>query len=195
VPTRKTAALALLPWALLGAQPVAAQAADPAREEPEEVIVRGRRLADFRAELEAAQLRVYDLFNDLNSDDAFDVRCQTEDATGTRLRQQTCRPQVVDDISSDAGKAWVNGFKDACPGGMTQDCIFGNPGAASQARSAALAEEGREPTMQKRFAAEMARVVRDHPEMQQALLDYEAVALAYDEARTGRRRGVRAGAR
>jgi hypothetical protein len=196
VPTRRTAALALLPCALLGAQPVAAQAADAAREAPEEVIVRGRRLADFRAELEAAQLRVYDLFNELNSDDAFDVRCQTEDATGTRLRQQTCRPRFVDDISSAAAVAWVNGLKDACGvDGLTQECIFDNPRAASQAKSVALGEEGREPTMQKRFAAEMARVVRDHPEMQQALLDYEAVELAYDEASDGRRRGVREDAR
>jgi hypothetical protein len=194
--TRKTATLALIPWALLSAQPVAAQAAETAREEPEEVIVRGRRLADFRAELAAAQIRVYELFNDLNSDDAFDVRCQTEDATGTRLRQQTCRPQFVDDISSDAAAAWVNGLKDACPPDWSmQQCIFNHPTAGSQAKSAALGEEGREPTMQKRFAAEMARVVRDHPEMQQALLDYEAVELAYDEARGGRRRRVRADAR
>jgi hypothetical protein len=195
VPTRKATSLALLPWALLGAEPVTAQTAAAAREEPEEVIVRGRRLADFRAELEAAQLRVYSLFNDLNSDDAFDVRCQTEDSTGTRLRQQNCRPQFVDDISTDAGKAWVNGLEDRCPGGMTQDCIFGNPGAASQARSAALAEEGHQPTMQKRFADEMARVVRDHPEMQQALLDYEAVERAYKAARDGQRGRVREAAR
>lgn len=193
--TRRVTSLILFPWALLCAQTVAAQIADAARDEPEEVIVRGRRLADFRAELEAAQLRVYDLFNDLNSDDAFDVRCQTEDATGTRMRQQTCRPQFVDEISTDAAKAWVNGFKDVCPGGMTQDCIFNSPRAASQARSAAIAEEGREPTMQKRFAAEMARVVRDHPEMQQALIDYEAVERAYDEARDGRRRRAREASR
>jgi hypothetical protein len=167
------------------AQPAASAVAD---EDPEEVIVRGRRLADFRAELEAAQLRVYDLFNDLNSDDAFDVRCQLEDATGTRLQQQVCRPQFVDAIASDAAAAWVNGFKDRCHGGLTQECIFDNPGAASQAKSAALGEEGREANMQERFAAEMARVVRDHPEMQQALLDYEAVERAYDEARDGRRR-------
>jgi hypothetical protein len=195
VPTRRTTALAFVPWALLGAEPVAAQAADATREEPDEVIVRGRRLADFRAELEAAQIRVYDLFNELNSDDAFDVQCRVEDSTGTRLRQQTCRPQFVDDISSDAATAWVNGFKDACPAGVTQVCIFENAGAASQAKSAALAEEGREPTMQKRFADELARVVRDHPEMQQALLDYEAVERAYDEARDGRRGRAREASR
>jgi hypothetical protein len=185
--------LAMTSCALLSAGSVLAQ--PTAGDEPEEVIVRGRRLADFRADLEAAQIRVYDLFSELNSDDTFDVSCQIEDSTGTRLRQQTCRPQFVDDISSDAGKAWVNGFKDACPGGMTQECIFENPRAASQAKSAALAEEGREPGMQKRFAAEMARVVRDHPELQRALLDYEAAERAYAEARDGRRGRARAASR
>jgi hypothetical protein len=185
VPTSKTAAWALL-LCTLPCVPAAAQTADAAREEPEEVIVRGRRLADFRAELEAAQIRVYDLFNDLNSDDAFDVSCQTENSTGTRMRQQTCRPQFKNDIAADAAQAWVSGIRDACGGQLNQECIFSE--AANLARSRALAEEGREPTMQRRYAAEMARVVRDHPEMQQALLDYAAVERAYEEARDGRRR-------
>lgn len=186
--------LAMTSCALLSAGSVLAQ--PTAGDEPEEVIVRGRRLADFRAELEAAQIRVYELFNDLNNDDAFDVHCQTEDSTGTRMRQQTCRPQFMNDISTDAAEAWVNGLKDACGAeGVTQACMFDNPRAASQAKSAALAEEGRAPGMQKRFAAELARVVRDHPELQQALLDYEAVERAYAEARDGRRGRARAASR
>jgi hypothetical protein len=186
VPTRKTASVVPLLWALLGAEPLAAQAADAAREEPEEVIVRGRRLADFRAELDTAQLRVYEVFNELNTDDTFDVHCQRESVTGTRTRRQICRPEFKNDIAGDAAKAWINALIDVC-GGVSPTCIFENARAASQAKSAALAEEAREPLMVKRFADEMARVVRDHPEMQQALLDYEAVERAYDEARAGRR--------
>ena len=41
--------------------------------------------------------------------------------------------------------------------------------------------------MQQRFAAEMARVVAENPQLQQAILDYEAVERAYDEARADRR--------
>ncbi len=187
--------LALIPSALLCCGLLWAQAGDRASEgspndaggeQLEEVIVRGRRLADFRAELQAARVRVYDLFNNLNTDDAFDVHCQVEGSTGTRMRQHICRPQFKDDISADAATAWVFGIKDACPQGLTQECIFGNAGAASQGKSTALAEEGREPLMQKRFALEMARVVAENPQMQQALLDYEAVERAYEEARGGR---------
>jgi hypothetical protein len=190
----KTRLQALVP-ALLCSAPLWAQApASPndaglnagSREQPEEVIVRGRRLADFRAELRAARIRVYDLFNDLNSDDAFDVQCRTEDSTGTRMRQQTCRPQFKDNISAAAASAWVHGIEDACGSQLTQDCMFNSGGPASLGKSMALAEESWEPVMQQRFAVEMARVVRDNPEMQQAIVDYEAVERAYQEARNGK---------
>jgi len=174
--------------------PLWAQAGDPAsgigpsqaaRDEPEEVVVRGRRPADFRSALEAARVRVYEVFNDLNSDDAFDVHCQAEDSTGTRLRQRTCRPQFKDDISNAAARAWMDGLRSACTSGVSQECIF-SP-AASQAISMAQGEEIKEGTMQQRFAAEMARVVAENPELQRAILDYEAIERAYDEARAGRR--------
>jgi hypothetical protein len=116
----KTTLLALIPCALLCSEPLRAQATDAARNEPEEVIVRGQRAADIRSAHEAARVRVYDVFNALNSDDAFDVHCQLEASTGTRMRQHICRPRFKDDISSAAAKAWVDGLKSACPGGMTQ---------------------------------------------------------------------------
>src|SRR5690606_12083183 len=72
----------------------------------EEVVVRGQPLSELRTALEMARVRVYDLFNDLNSDDAFDVRCRHEAATGTRMRQHICRPQFKDDISNASARAW-----------------------------------------------------------------------------------------
>lgn len=180
--------------ALLCAIPARAQPGVPAnendakgaaRDAPEEIIVRGQRLSDFRIAVEAARVRVYGLFNDLNSDDAFDVSCRDEDSTGTRMRQTVCRPRFKDDISSAAAKAWVYGIKDACGGSFSADCIFGEQAASGISR--AQAEEGKEPLMQKRFAQEMARVVASSRELQQAILDYEALERAYAEARGGKR--------
>jgi len=151
----------------------------------EEVVVRGQPLSELRTALEMARVRVYDLFNDLNSDDAFDVRCRHEAATGTRMRQHICRPQFKDDISNASARAWVYGIKDWCTGGLTQECIFDGP-AAQHAMSRAQAEETREGPTQKLFEAELARVLLESPELQQAILDYEALERAYDEARGGR---------
>jgi hypothetical protein len=190
----KTTLQALIPCALLCSGPLWAQAADPARDgsqndasgnEVEEVIVRGQRLSDIRFAVEAARVRVYDVFNELNSDDAFDVHCQRETSTGTRMQQHICRPRFKDDISNAAAKAWIYGVRDACQGELTQDCMFSE--SASQGISRAQAEESREAHMQKRFAHEMARVVVESPELRQAILDYEALERGYREARSGRR--------
>jgi len=199
--TTKTILLALISSALLSSGPLRAQAtaqadddspSDAARSDVEEVIVRGRRMSDFRSALETARVRIYDLFNDLNSDDAFDVHCQHEAATGTRIRQHICRPRFIDDISSAAAQAWMDGLRDACPDGVTQDCIFSE--SAQQAMSMAQAEEALQPVMQQQFELEMARVIAESPELQQAVLDYQALERSYDEARGGRRARRCAGA-
>jgi hypothetical protein len=187
----RTTPWALISYALLCSGPLWAQAtnlerdgslSDISRQEPEELIVRGRRLEDFRFAVEAARVRVYDLFNDLNSDDAFDVHCQEESSSGTRMRQHVCRPQFKDDIANAAATAWAQGIKESCPPHWpTQVCIFSD--YASLARSRAQAEEAKAGPMQKRFEQEMARVVSESPELQRAMLDYEAAERGYDEAR------------
>ncbi len=192
--TRKRTCLTVIVCTLF-AEPLWAQAADlpgdrsqnpVSPERPEEVIVRGRRLSDFKFAVETARVRVYDLFNDLNSDDAFDVHCQEESSSGTRIRQHICRPRFKGDIASASAAAWAQGLADACPPEMSsQECIFSD--YASLAKSRAQAEEAKEGLMQQRFEQEMARVVAERPEFRQAILDYEAVERAYREARDGRR--------
>jgi hypothetical protein len=191
--TRKAALLALIPYLLLSSAPLWAQNTEPTSDDPrnqaskdhaDEIIVRGQKPSDYKIALEAARVRVYDVFNALNSDDAFDVHCQQESATGRRMRRHVCRPQFKDDISNAAAKAWANTLKERCDG-LTQECIFSE--TAGHAKVQAQAEEAREGVMQQRFALEMARVIADHPELQQAILDYYALERRYDEARTGKR--------
>jgi hypothetical protein len=188
---RKTT-LQLLPCALLCSAALWAQTDDTAGDSRrndapndgvDEITVRGQRLEDVRAALQSARVHVYDVFNKLNSDDAFDVHCKVEGSTGRRTRRQICRPQFQDDISAAAAKAWSSALKDAC--GLSQECIFS--GAAGKAKSRAVAEEAKEPIMRERFALEMAHVVAENPEMQQAILDYQAIERAHDKVR-GRRR-------
>jgi hypothetical protein len=188
----KTTWLLLILCAPLSSAPLLAQAPDlevsrqndASHDDPEEIVVRGRRLSDFRFALEAARVRVYDVFNALNGDDAFDVRCEAESSTGTRMRQRICRPRFKNDISSAAAQAWVHGLLHAC-GGLTGYCIFSE--AAQSGMSRAQAEESKEPLMQQRFAQEMARVVAGSAELQQAILDYQALERAFEEARSGKR--------
>lgn len=191
-----TTALALIPFAVLGAGPLWAQAGSAApddrqgsgpgsqadRRELEEITVRGRRSrAAYRDALDTARVRVYDLFNEINSDDAFDVRCQYESTTGSRFRQHVCRPRFKTDISNSAAREWRAALISACPSGVTQECIFSE--AAQNAMSSAQSEESRDAYMQRRFTREMERLVLESPELRQAMLDYEALQREYREAR------------
>jgi hypothetical protein len=81
------------------------------QENPEEVIVRGRRLGELRFEIEQARIRAYDIFNEINSDDDFDVRCQDKSRSGTRMPQQVCRARFEDRISSRAGQEYIATLK------------------------------------------------------------------------------------
>ena len=181
------AVLALIPFVALCELPANAQSPDadgPAARTPEEVIVRGQRLPELRVAVEEARVRVYDLFNDLNSDDAFDVKCQYEDSTGSRMRQHVCRPRFKTDIATAAAREWRNGLISAC-GGVTQECIFSE--AAQQAMSMAQGEESRDAYMQQRFTDEMARVVVQSEEFREAILDFQDLERRYEEARSRRR--------
>lgn len=56
----------------------------------DEIIVRGRRGAELRLEVERAQDAIFARFNELNSDDRFDIVCRTEVPIGTRIGRRVC---------------------------------------------------------------------------------------------------------
>ena len=184
----KTTCVALISCLLFSGAPRAqptspakdGNSSDPSPTAADEVIVRGKRLSDIASALEVARVHVYDVFNDLNSDDAFDVHCEREASTGSRIKRDVCRPRFKADISNAAAKAWTDALKWVCTGGVSQDCIF-SP-YASSAISAAQGEESREGGMQRQFALEMARVVAESPELRKAIVEYQAIERAYREA-------------
>jgi hypothetical protein len=118
--------------------PARERGASPSQDEPEEVVVRGRRIGQLRAEVEDARERAYGLFNDLNSNDEFDVYCHKESRSGTNVPQVFCRAQFENRISAAAAREYMstlftlcqpdaNGFLD------TQACLFSGPGVSAEA--------------------------------------------------------------
>ena len=74
----------------------------------EEVVVRGQKpLAAYRRGVDAAEVDVWEAFNDANSDDQFDVTCRLEVPLGTRIPQQVCRPRFLDKATSRAAGAML----------------------------------------------------------------------------------------
>jgi len=80
----------------------------PDQDEPiEEVTVTGQRLiSHLRLEALRAEDRAFDLFNQLNDDDQFDIVCRRESPTGTRIKYRQCAPKFF--IRAEAHATSVN---------------------------------------------------------------------------------------
>lgn len=76
------------------AQPQRAAGAESAGplEPPGEpdIVVRGRRWGELRFELQLAEEAVYARFNDINTDDRFDVHCEREKRYASRMTERRC---------------------------------------------------------------------------------------------------------
>jgi len=70
-------------------------------ESVEEIIVIGEKpLHALRREVYRAEEKFFDVFNSLNQDDEFDVRCFYETPSFTRIRRHVCRANFVTDATS-----------------------------------------------------------------------------------------------
>ncbi len=167
----------------------------PRQDASDEVVVRGRRVGELRAEVEAARQRAYRIFNDLNSNDEFDVGCRKESRAGTNVPQQVCRARFEDDISAAAAREYMATISWLCQprgdefsGGAlfldTQACMFSGPGQS--AKSSAQAVEGRAPLKRDQMAEEILRVARADDRFAQAILDFYEASQQYDAARKRR---------
>jgi hypothetical protein len=81
------------------------EAALPAVDD--EIIVRGRRGADLRLEVERAENAIFARFNDINSDDRFDITCRLEAPIGSRIDRRVCESNDWREQAANFGAAWV----------------------------------------------------------------------------------------
>jgi hypothetical protein len=128
-------------------------------------------------------VRAYGIFNEINSTDDFDVTCNLEESTGTRLSRQVCAPRFEGRISSRAAKDYLATMRWVCngDGGLTKDRIFSQASGAGIA--AARAAESEAPTQRDRMTEEINRLARTDLRFGQAILDLYDASLKYDEER------------
>lgn len=102
------AAAALMVLAINTASLQASENADNERL-PEEVTVIGQK--QFRTlefQINAAEDLMYGLFNEINTDDRYDIHCTWERPLGTKIKQKVCRPQFLNDATTDAAKDFLS---------------------------------------------------------------------------------------
>jgi hypothetical protein len=81
------------------------QASVPAVDD--EIIVRGRRGAELRLEMERAENAIFARFNDINSDDRFDIVCRLEPPIGSRIDRRVCSSNDWRDKAAEHGAALI----------------------------------------------------------------------------------------
>jgi hypothetical protein len=184
----RSTALSLVFVTMFGGLAVLAQSPPAVGDSPnsEEIIVRGRRLTDLRFEVEQAQERAYAIFNELNSDDDFDVYCRDERRYHSRATTRVCRPQFENRISAEAAQEYMSALSWRCPAEMVgQECLFSD--YSSAAKSAAQGAESAAPNKREQMKEEIVRLANQDEGFAQAILDWYEKTEQYEGARKRRR--------
>jgi hypothetical protein len=101
-PTRMTlvlfVAVLTLPMAALGQDEKTSPAATPNDQSMDNIVVVGQKsLADLRRDVFEAEEDFYAIYNKLNDEKDYDVKCFYEQATGTHIKNHVCRARFVSD--------------------------------------------------------------------------------------------------
>jgi hypothetical protein len=139
---------------LLGISTLVPAAVENVAEPPEEITVTGKSMAAARSELHRAQEQVFTVFNSLNSDDEYDIHCESRASTGSHIKRRVCEANFVGDATSAEAMAFL----------MRRGAV---PAWAVILRKKKL------------LHMEMVRVAEAHPEFLAAL---EELAAAHDRA-------------
>lgn len=76
----------------------------------EEITVIGMRdITSLDRQVIEARNRIYELFNELNTDDLYDVHCRMIAPTGSRIKKRQCLPNFYNKATTDAAQGWLSG--------------------------------------------------------------------------------------
>jgi hypothetical protein len=163
---------------------------DGAKVTPDEVIVRGRQVGELRVEVQRAREHAYAIFNDINSDNDFDVHCRDETRYFSHSKRRVCRAQFESRISSQAATEYTATLRARCPPNAEgaiqwQACMFGDVGQTAKANAQAV--EGQATSMHDRMNDEVLRLARTDLRFGQAILDFFDASQQYEAARKRRK--------
>ena len=138
-------------------------------EEPpetiEEVVVHGSKpLVKLKLEIFKAEDALYDLYNSLNTDDDFDIRCYKEAPTGSKIKRRICRTNFYSKLMARETQLMMRGEP------------FIDPVFEIE-------------KMKKRMLADMTEKALEHPELLKAVVRYSETKQTYESERKRRCEG------
>ena len=139
--------------------------------ELEEVEVIGKKLHQLQRELVQAQDRFYALYNELNTNDDFDIHCLMEARTGALIRKRECRLEFLMEASAQEA----------------QDFYLSITGSAMG--SAAISPQMQWLQRQDEYRRNIRAVLEAHPQLIELAADWMQRQRQYDKARKERLKG------
>ena len=101
--------------------PMATQTETETPGQMEEVTVYGQKtLLNLKRAMIEAENNTFEVFNSLNTDNQYDMRCYKEAPTGSHIKHRFCYPNYVKDLEYEAASRWsagsrINDFPDGVP--------------------------------------------------------------------------------
>src|SRR5882672_4227370 len=190
--THVTVLLALFCLAASGGGVAVAQTERAARDDGEapsrqdnsdEIVVRGKRPGDLRLAVESAREHAYDVFDEINSNNDFDVHCGDEKRTFSRMKRRVCHAQFENRIQAQAAKEYMHELFVHCVE-ITAPGVFS--AAAQMGIVRAHSVESEIPGKREEMNQEIVRLANENTQFAQAILDYYKASQEYDTARKGR---------
>tara|TARA_B100000686_G_scaffold16775_1_gene15637 strand:- start:988 stop:1548 length:561 start_codon:yes stop_codon:yes gene_type:complete len=127
----------------------------------EEITVQGERtIFSLRAQIETAETQVYNLFNELNSNDEFDVTCEKTVYIGSRIPRRVCMAAYLREEEAYQTQNFVNSI------GLGEG--LGAPGSGMLLNLDSAKDEVRQKS--EAMEQEMLRLATEVPEFAEALL-------------------------
>lgn len=135
---------------------------------PEEIIVNApESLRNLRLEINRAQEAMFNVFNELNDDDRFDIHCEYVRRWQSKIREQVCGPAYLKTAQEQEVNLLLNQF-----GHVSAE--KGGAGVTQMDHYNAMLEE------------KMKAVFEEHPQFREALDDYNSLTEYLKEVRTQR---------
>jgi hypothetical protein len=147
----------------------------------EEIIVYGdKSLSQLRRELHKASEAFFDVYNDLNSNDDFDILCDYQTKLGQRRREHICTPKFSLKAEARESTAWLlSGIQLQRSTGP--DAGF-NTGMGFRTPTARRVVE-----KEKLMFQEMSELLAQRPELREALVEVARAKNGYESERQRRK--------
>lgn len=137
---------------------------------PEEIVITGGQPAwRLHRDMLAAERRAYDLFNEYNDEQRFEIQCSVTEGTGSRFSDQTCMPRFQLKAYQEHAQQYLESARDG-----------------SRFSSAFIPQEAQIASQMAAYRAKLRQIVTEHPEVLQALIEYtEALERFEGQSRAG----------